>query len=80
MERNIIEIMNKHIYTKIKDFREKYYISPKFIKIPLWVFKELQEVKSIIIVHKTERTNLTYLGLIVCETVTINTIEEIEVF
>lgn len=70
------------IQKKICEYINKYLDKPKYVKIPLWLFNCLKrEIGNIIkfnIDYETEK--FKYMGLIVCETVTIKKAEEIEVF
>lgn len=56
---------------------------PKFIKMPLGIVRGIKAImKEFQPTYEEDfkRTVPTYMGLIVCETVTIKRIEEIEVF
>ena len=58
-------------------FIKKYKIEPKFIKVPLyWNFNILEEYNNILDWSNCE----TIAGLKICQTPTINTLFECEVF
>lgn len=58
------------INAEIKDFIEKYHQRPKYIKIPLWIYSKM----------KKEHVVIKYKNLLICETISISEINEIEVF
>lgn len=70
------------IHKKICEYLDKYLREPKYIKMPLWVFdmlkRRMKDIATFYIDYQTER--FTYKGLIICETITIEKVEEIEVF
>ena len=70
------------IHKKICEYLDKYLREPKYIKMPLWVVENLKRnmknISTFSIDYQTER--FTYKGFIVCETISIERIEEIEVF
>lgn len=70
------------IHNKICEFINKYLREPKYIKMPLWIFEGLKrtmkDISTFYIDYQTER--FTYKGFIICETITIEKAEEIEVF
>lgn len=63
---------------------EKYHIEPKFIKIPVWVYVLLRQYTRQLIgyyeIAEEGKTIPTYMGLQICETKSIDKIEDIEVF
>ena len=61
---------------------ETYHMEPKFIKIPIWVHILLRQYARQLIGYYIieEKTILTYMGLQICETSSIDKIEDIEVF
>lgn len=70
------------INEKINDFVNKYNKYPKYVKIPLWISccmkLNMGSIEHYNLGYNTEL--LMYRDLIVCETITIDKIEEIEVF
>jgi hypothetical protein len=69
------------VNNRIHDYVSKYHSYPKYIKLPLWIFDGLKEIMCEIDLkmdYKTEE--FTFFNLKVCETVSIEKIEEIEVF
>ena len=69
------------IHNKIHDYIYKYHTHPKYMKIPLWIFHCLQQnMIQLGMKIDYETGNFKYNGLILCETITINKVEEIEVF
>lgn len=73
------KLFDKTIEEKEVDFIKKYKNNPTYLKIPLWIFQDLVEnLKQIKIDYLSGR--ILYEGLYICETPTIEKIEEIEVF
>lgn len=74
----VIVIINK----KIDDFLHKYHKYPKYLKLPLWISRcmkaNMKELEHFNLDYNTEL--LLYKDLVVCETVSIEKPEEIEVF
>lgn len=69
------------VNNKIHDYILKYHNYPKYIKLPLWIFDCLKQVMCKVdskIDYKTGE--FTFFNLKVCETVSIEKAEEIEVF
>lgn len=62
----ILEVIND----KINNFIEKYHQRPKYIKMPLWIYSKM----------KNECVVIKYKNLLICETISISEINEIEVF
>ena len=63
---------------------EKYYQEPKFIKMPIWVYVLLERYTRQLIgfnqITKNNTTIPTYMGLQICDTISIDRLEDIEVF
>lgn len=76
-ETELIVIINN----KIHDYLYKYHTMPKYLKIPYWIFnclkRNIGQIK-LILDYKTEQ--FKYMDLIICETISIEKVEEIEVF
>lgn len=74
----VIVIINK----KINDFINQYHKYPKYLKLPLWISRcmkaSMGEIEHFNLDYNTEL--LLYKDLVVCETITIENAEEIEVF
>lgn len=69
------------VNNRIHDYVSKYHNYPKYIKLPLWIFECLKQTMCEVdlkIDYKTEE--FTFFNLKVCETVSIEKTEEIEVF
>ena len=70
------------IKEKIAEFSQKYNKYPKYLKIPLWISCcmkwNMGNIEHYNLDYNTEL--LMYRDLIVCETVTIDKLEQIEVF
>ena len=69
------------VNNRIDDYISKYHNYPKYIKLPLWIFECLKQIVCEVdlkIDYKTEE--FTFFNLKVCETVSIEKPEEIEVF
>ncbi len=79
VEANEVE---KIIKEKIHDFTNKYNEYPKYLKLPLWISncmkKAMKDIQHLNLDYNTGM--LLYRDLVVCETITISQLEEIEVF
>lgn len=66
------------------EYISKYHKNPKYIKMPEWCLHEIniaiQEQYTYSIPNFDESTEPKFMGMRVCETVSIKTIGEIEVF
>ena len=62
----------------------KYHQEPRFIKLPIWVYTILKEYAHLIIgfyeIEKEGQTISIYMGMQICDTISIEDIEDIEVF
>ena len=65
------------VNNRIHDYISKYHNYPKYIKLPLWIFECLKQTMCEVD-YKTEE--FTFFNLKICETVSIEKAEEIEVF
>lgn len=73
--------LRRIVNTRIHDHVSKYHNYPKYIKLPLWIFECLKQTMCEVdlkIDYKTEE--FKFFNLKVCETVSIEKTEEIEVF
>lgn len=77
-----IEDVEIAINNKIYDFIDKYNQYPKYLKLPLWISNCLKRNMNRIVQCNINYNSalVTYKNLIVCETITISQLEEIEVF
>lgn len=77
-----MEEIDKTIQDKIDEFTKKYNTYPTFLKIPLWVYKEMKREMTKIRWFKIDYVEdlIKYRNLAVCPTIAIQGIEEIEVF
>ena len=69
------------VNNRIHEYVAKYHNYPKYIKLPLWIFECLKQTMCEVdlkIDYKTEE--FTFFNLKVCETISIEKVEEIEVF
>lgn len=71
-------IVNK----KIHNYISKFHNYPKYIKLPLWIFEYLKQTMCVIDLKNGYKTTekFKFFNLKVCETVSIEKAEEIEVF
>ena len=83
ISKQTIELSNldKIIDEKVVDFIKKYMREPRYIKMPLWIREAL--IKTM----PESNIKIDYFGKVfkyrnmrICETITISTPEEIEVF
>lgn len=69
------------VNNRIHDYVAKYHNYPKYIKLPLWIFDCLKQTMYEIDLKIDYQTGeFTFFNLKVCETVSIEKLEEIEVF
>lgn len=72
----------------VSDLKWKYYElynqEPRFIKVPIWVYVLLRHYTMQLIgyseIIEESETIPTYMGLKICDTISIDKIEDIEVF
>lgn len=69
----------------INDFQRRYNEKPNYIKMPLWVKIKLKEYcKSMVTSFNyediEEKEDFRIFNLLICETITIQRLEEMEVF
>ena len=69
----------------IPEFLEKYTERPRFIKMPIWASNKLREYAQEMLTNFNykeldENEDFTVFGLKVCPTITIQAINEMEVF
>lgn len=79
------DIILREIENKIPEYMEKYNERPKYVKLPLWTYFKIKDYAREMMTRfdykeLEEDENFTVFGLKVCETPTIELIEEIEVF
>lgn len=62
----------------------KYHQEPRFIKLPIWVYLLLRQYTHQLIgyyeIVDEGKTIPTYMGLKICDTISIDNIKDIEVF
>lgn len=80
MSKDIKVLLDKTIEEKIFEFIRKYKNRPTYLKIPLWIFEDLKEQYMGLMKIDYISGRFCYEGLYICETPTIENIEEIEVF
>ena len=79
----LFESVRDIITEKIGKYRRQAYVSPRFVKIPDWVFDVLvAKFTDRILVHRSGAHEVTheFMGLMVCPTKAIFDISQIEVF
>lgn len=69
----------------INDFQHKYNEKPNFIKMPLWVKTKLRKYcQSMLMCFNyediEEKEDFRIFNLLICETITIQRLNEMEVF
>lgn len=64
-------IILKIIDAEINNFIETYHQIPRFIKVPLWVYCKMKNIYG---------SAIRYKNLLICETISISELNEIEVF
>lgn len=77
-----LEDIEATIKDKTYTFIDKYGKCPKYLKLPLWISERMKrEMKKITSYNLDYDTGLLqYRNLIICETISITKLEEIEVF
>lgn len=68
------------IYQKITEFRTKYKVHPQFMKIPVWVYQYVKVLPDCICIDGGGATQETFFGLVLCPTISIENLDDIEVF
>lgn len=80
---NEIDVMDivKIIKEKSYKYYEQYEDLAHYIKMPIWLFEVLKQQMAHLVTMKIdyETGNVKFLGLIVCPTLAISEIKEIEV-
>ena len=80
----MIRNAQQFIKSLIVEYKFKYHTSPHFVKIPLWLFseinKEAQRFRETFDLIDDFPSRNFLLGLTPCPTVSIDKIEQIEVF
>ena len=70
------------IQNKMYDYYKKYHKEAKYVKLPLWLVQGLKykmaEIQTLNIEYSTGL--IKWFNLCICETISIENIEEIEVF
>ena len=77
MTNSIIEDLINIVQDRIYEYSIKYKTTPKFVKIPLWIYYETVKYNKMV---RIEGNAYEIMGLKVCETPTITDIKEVEVF
>lgn len=66
------------------EYYEKYHQEPRFIKLPIWVYILLRAYSQRLIgfyeIEKEGQPIPTYMGMQICDTISIENIKDIEVF
>ena len=75
-----LNLLNKTIEEKEINFIKKYRSNPNYLKIPLYIFEKLKSNYLKQLGSGYSNGRFTYNDLYICETPTIEKIEEIEVF
>lgn len=81
--KDIIEYLELQniVNNRIHDYISKYYDYPKYIKLPSWIFDCLKQTMCELDLKIDYQTGeFIFFNLKVCETVSIEKMEEIEVF
>ena len=74
-----VDLLTKIVSDLKWNYFEEYHQEPRFIKMPIWVYVLLQQFTRQI-VGFDGKTIPMYMGLQICETRSIDKIEDIEVF
>ena len=77
-------LINSIVLEKEFEYMEKYHKSPNYLKVPLFVYEIMKEQYRELLTSNLS-TNYkneveTFRGMILCPTVSIERVEEIEVF
>lgn len=73
--------LQRIVNNRILNYVSKYHSYPKYVKLPLWIFDCLKQTMGEIDLKMDYQTGeFTFFNLKVCETVSIEKTEEIEVF
>ena len=81
---NEFEVIENTIQNKIVSYIEKYLQSPNFLKVPYWVYESMKKKFAMLMTRNIridyQREVVTYKGLVICPTISIEMLDEIEVF
>ena len=87
MKEKTAELIIEILRNKINDFVKEYDEEPRYIKVPIWVLISLRDYAREMMTNflyiedeLEEKNDFTFCGLKVCPTITIRSVEEIEVF
>ena len=78
--------INNIIIQKEFEYMDKYKDEPKFLKIPLFVYELMKSYFARYLTNQNlinvdhDKEIVTFRGMVICPTVSIQTIDEIEVF
>lgn len=79
VEQIFVDELIKTVRKKKNDFFVKYWVYPKFIKVPEG-FISAFEIITMKVIKLTTGEKITFMGLQICETPSVQTIDKIEVF
>lgn len=71
--------LKRIILSKMDEFENKFGVSAKYIKVPVWIYKCMQTMNKFEIFTGINYSEF-FLGLQVCPTISIQLPEDIEVF
>lgn len=78
------KIIEDTIENKTVDYIQKHLEPPNFLKVPFWVYecmkREMVKLTTKYIRLDYQKEVVTYRGLVICPTISIKFIDEIEVF
>lgn len=81
------DIIIRSIECLINSFMHRYNERPRYIKVPIWVLTELRNYAKTMMTNFNynvedleQKEEFTIFGLKVCETITIQRLDEMEVF
>lgn len=80
-----MEVDIKNILFSIRcrqiNFYEQYQEYPRYIKVPYWLYRELSDYFRVLTGNiEKEDENLKLYGMLICDTCTIDKLNEIELF
>lgn len=79
------DIIIEVIQTLRTDFEYRYNEEPRFVKVPLWIFRKLKDYAQELLTNFNyeeldEKEDFRIFNLLICPTITIQRLDEMEVF
>jgi hypothetical protein len=82
IDKDSLKLLNALILSAIQKYEHTHYVRPNYVKVPQWVLPLMRTTNDYVVVRKTEGSLAKdkYMGLMVCPTISTESIYDIEVF